>query len=278
MAFLANLFGYLLNYIYMIVNNFGFAIILFSIVIRILLLPISIKQQKTIKKTAKIQDKVKQLQFKYKNNPEQLNKEMIELYRTEKMSPFSGCLSGIIQIILLISVFFLVQRPLTYMKKVDPSLIEQYTNEIKTESNDQNTRDVYNEIQIISEKGLSDERVYLNMEFLGLDLSAVPISKMSDPKVYIIPVLYVLSSILSIKLSSNMTSTKKNEGGEENKEEDPMAQANKSMLYIMPIMSVSISMIAPLGLALYWFVSNLLMIIERIALTKILENEEEKDA
>ena len=69
MSFLASIFGAILNFIYNIVNNYGFAIILFSILLKIVLLPLSIKQQKTMIKTTKIQEQMKALQFKYKNNP-----------------------------------------------------------------------------------------------------------------------------------------------------------------------------------------------------------------
>lgn len=286
MAFLANLFGYLLNFIYNIVNNYGVAIIIFSIIVRLILLPISIKQQRTMKKTAKIQEKMKALQFKYKNNPEQLNKETIELYKSEKMSPFSGCLSGIIQIVLLLGVFLMVQSPLTYMRKIDTQVIEQYKNEIVEANTENNNRNVYPEIQIIREKGGEDERVSLNMNFLGLDLSSVPISNLSDPRVYIIPVLYVISSFVSIRISNNMTQNAKKKkeelDGEEKNEKpselDAINQANKNMLYIMPIMSVSISLIAPLGLALYWLVSNVLMIVERVLLNKYMKEGEEENA
>ena len=119
----ANLFGYILNFIYNIVNNYGLAIIIFSILIKIILLPLSIKQQKTMKKTTKIQNKLKEIQFKYKNDPENLNRATMELYKTENMSPFSGCFSGIVQIILLFAVFYLVRSPLTYMKKIDANII-----------------------------------------------------------------------------------------------------------------------------------------------------------
>ena len=276
MAFLASLFGYLLNFIYDLVNNYGLAIIIFTIVIKLLMLPISIKQQKTMKKSVKIQEKVKQLQFKYKNNPEQLNKATIELYKSEKMSPFSGCLSAILQIVILLSVFFMVQSPLTYMKKVDEGLINQYKDEIKQNQEGQNNQTMYPEIEIIKEKGSQDERVNINMEFLGLDLSSVPVSNLSDYRVYIIPVLYVISSFISIKISNTITNKKKDE--EENKEPsemDAILQANKNMMYIMPIMSVSISMIAPLGLALYWLVSNVLMITEKLILNKVMDSKEE---
>ncbi len=274
-SFFANIFGYVLNVLYQFISNYGVAIILFSVILKLIMLPISIKQQKTMKKSAKIQEKMKELQDKYKNNPEKLNQETIELYRTEKMSPFSGCLSAIAQIIILFAVFYLVRSPLTYMKKVEPELIEQYTNEIKQEENNKNT--AYPEIAIIKEKGPNDERVNINMDFLGLDLSSVPSTALSDWKVYIIPGLYVLTSFISMRMTTAMQNKKKKEEGkeEESNELDAVAQANKSMSYIMPIMSVSIAIIAPLGLALYWLVNNLLMIIERLILNKFLKDEEE---
>ena len=108
-AFFAKIFGFILNFIYEIVNNYGIAIILFSLLVKLLMIPISIKQQKTMKKSVKIQEKMKEIQLKYKNNPEKLNQETLELYKTENMSPFSGCLSAIVQIILLFAVFYLVR-------------------------------------------------------------------------------------------------------------------------------------------------------------------------
>ena len=84
-AFFANIFGYVLNFIYNIVNNYGVAIIIFSIFVKVLMIPISIKQQKTMKKSTKIQEKMKEIQFKYKNNPEQLNQATMELYKSENI-------------------------------------------------------------------------------------------------------------------------------------------------------------------------------------------------
>ena len=273
-SFFANIFGYILNILYKIVSNYGLAIILFSIILKLIMLPISIKQQKTMKKSAKIQEEMKKIQDKYKNNPEKLNQETIELYRREKMSPFSGCLSAIAQIVILFAVFYLVRSPLTYMKKVDPQLIEQYTNEIKQEENNKNTP--YPEIAIIKEKGNEDEKVYINMDFLGLDLSSVPSGALSDWKVYVIPGLYVLTSFISMRMTTSMQEKKKeeNEAGDTN-ELEAVAQANKSMSYIMPVMSVSIAIIAPLGLALYWLVNNILMIMERLILNRFLKEEED---
>ncbi len=87
--FFANIFGYVLAFLYSIVNNYGLAIILFTVIIKLLLLPLSIKQQRTMKKSAELQEKMQVIQFKYKNDPEKMNQEIMNLYKTEKMSPFS---------------------------------------------------------------------------------------------------------------------------------------------------------------------------------------------
>ena len=204
----------------------------------------------------------------------------MELYKRENMSPFSGCLSAIIQIILLLSVFYLVSSPLTYMKKVDSDVINTYKEEMQL--SEKTGGMAYPEISIIKEKGAVDENVNLNMNFLGLDLSNVPSQNLKDPTVYIIPLLYVVSSIISMKLSmSNLKNKKKDEtsgekeGDNENTELEAVEAMNKNMMFIMPIMSVAISFVAPLGLALYWLVNNVLMIAERNVINKILDKKEQ---
>ena len=307
--FFANIFGYLLQFLYNIVNNYGFAIILFTITVKLLLLPLSIKQQKTMKKSSELQEKMKTLQFKYKNDPEKMNQEMMNLYKTENMSPFSGCFSAIAQIILLFAVFYLVRSPLTYMKKVDTNVINKYTKIMKEYELSSNS--AYPEIEVIRDlnslRGLANienqeesqedktnlteikedelDSMYINMDFLGLNLAQVP-TQSSDWKAYIIPILYVLVAVLSMKIT-NPTATKPQvaepvENSEEkaltkNEEEfDPMAQMNKNMNMMFPVMYLAVALIAPLGLALYWLMNSLLMMVERLALNKLLKDEEEK--
>lgn len=277
MDFIADIFGYLLNFIYEIVNNYGLAIIIFSVILKILLLPISISQQKTLKKSQKMQEKTREIQEKYKGNQEKINTEMIELYKREKMNPFSGCFSSIIQLVLLISIFLIVSKPLTYMKKVDPALIQQYTDEIKTQYQEENKNLNYTEIAIIKEKGYTDDRVYLNMDFLGLDLNSVPMQEYTNWKVYVIPGLYIVSSFISIRITSNMNNKKKKEENREKNELDAIEQANKNMMWLMPLMSVTIAIIAPLGLALYWLVNNILVMIERIVINHFIVKKEEDE-
>ena len=278
--FFANIFGYALNFIYNIFNNYGIAIIIFTIILKALMIPMNIKQQKTMKKSAKIQVKSREIQEKYSNDPTRMNQELMDLYKSENMSPFSGCLSSIIQMVVIISIFFLVSRPLTFMRNIDADTINKYTEEITQEGERRN----YIEIAIIKEKGAEDPRVNLNMDFLGLDLSDIPVENLSNWTVYIIPVLYVITSFISMKITNKLNGVdKKEEVKEENnklikkdedqKEQIAMNEMNKSMMYMMPIMSVSISMVAPLGLALYWFVSNILMIIERVITSKFIKEE-----
>ena len=116
MGAISSLFGYVLNFLYNLVNNYGIAIILFTILLRLILLPITILQQKSMKKNEKMQEKMREIQTKYKNDPERLNQATIDLYKTEKMNPFSGCLISILQILIILSVFWVVSMPLTYMK------------------------------------------------------------------------------------------------------------------------------------------------------------------
>lgn len=291
MSAIANLFGYVLNWLYNLVQNYGVAIILFSVLLKVVMLPLSIKQQKSMKKSAKVQEEVNKLQVKFRNNPEMLNKEIMDLYKREKVSPFSGCLSSILQFIIFISVFYLVSRPLTYMKKVDPNLINDYSNEIKESG--QTTS--YPEIRIIELKSAEDDRVYINMNFLGLDLSKVPLNNYKDIKVFIIPLLYVIVTFVNIKLSNNITNKKKKDDKEneekaeskelivkdKNKEDseetlENMQQMTRSMNYTIPIMSVAIALVAPLGLSLYWFISNVLQLLERIVVNKVVEKKQEE--
>lgn len=291
-SFIARLFGYLLNFIYGFTNNYGLAIILFTIAVQIILLPFSIKQQKTLIKNNKIQEKLKELREKYKNDQVRLGQETMDLYKREKMSPFSGCLTSIIQLLLFVSIFYLVRQPLTYMENWDNIKVNEYIEkyQISQQSN-------YKEIDIIREaKRNNDDSVNIEMNFLGIDLSNIPSRNWGNPSVYIIPGLYVLSSIISMKITSNQGKKKltkeeieeekrkkeekralaKEKGEEDDEDFDTMESMNKQMSIMMPIMAVSIAAIAPLGLALYWLINNIITTTQRVIINKMIKPEEEE--
>lgn len=294
--FFANLFGYLLQFLYSLINNYGIAIILFTVIIKIVLLPLSIKQQKTMKKSSELQEKMKVIQFKYKNDPEKMNQEIMSLYKSENMSPFSGCLTAIVQLLLLLSIFYLVRSPLTFMEKIPTENINHYVQQLqesgKTVSQVYPEIDLIREYQFLKEKNPEDanvDKLNIQMNFLGLDLSKIPQQNMTDYTVYIIPALYILSSFISIRMTTAMQAKNANKQKEEkvtidgttgkelipqeeNNEMDAVMQTNKMMSWMMPIMSISIAFIAPLGLALYWLISNILMIVERLILNKVVKS------
>ena len=293
----ANIFGFVLNFINGFVGNYGLAIILFTLLIKLLMLPLSIKQQRTMKKNSELQKKMKVIQFKYKNDQEKLNSEIMKLYKEEKMSPFSGCFSAIIQMVLLLSIFYMVRCPLTYMERVDTDHLSKYVQQLQEAELPVNN--AYSEIDIIRNKDILIEKnpddvelknINFNMNFFGLDLSKIPQQNLNDWTVYIIPILYIISTFISIrittamqknkndveKLTDGFDSTKVEDKSQEKEEkgdmEVAMEQSNKMMSWMMPIMAVSISTLAPLGLALYWLVNNILMIGERLVLNKVIKD------
>ena len=180
------------------------------------------------------------------------------------------------------------------MEKIPTDSLNTYVNQLKEEG--RTISEVYPEIDLIreadwlKEKNPEDEnvdRLKLEMNFLGLDLSKIPQQNITDFTVYIIPLLYILSSFVSIRMTTSMQEKMKNKGNEkevidgttgkelvpeEEKDEiDTVMQTNKMMSWMMPIMSISIAFVAPLGLALYWLVNNILMILERLILNKFIK-------
>ena len=174
------------------------------------------------------------------------------------------------------------------MKKINPEIIEKY----RTELTDSGEATNYPEIKIIEKKSSEDESIYINMNFLGLDLSKIPMQNMKDIKVYIIPVLYIITTFVNIKLSVALTqnNNKKKENkvvekkvskdGEETTEEqiESMQQMSNSMNYMMPIMSIAIAIIAPLGLSLYWFMNNILQLLERVSINFFIRDKETENS
>jgi YidC/Oxa1 family membrane protein insertase len=107
--------GQLLNWIVNVVGDYGYAIIAFTIITKLLLLPINIKQTHSTKRMNEIQPKMKALQEKYKNDKEKLNEKLMELYKEEKYNPASGCLPALIQLPIVIALFNVLREPVKYV-------------------------------------------------------------------------------------------------------------------------------------------------------------------
>ena len=111
MSFLYRAFGWVLYQIFKLVNNYGFAIIIFTLLMKLLLLPLNLKQTRSMKEMQAIQPELQKLQKKYKNNPEKLNIETMKLYKIYKISPMAGCLPLLLQLPIIYGLFGALRDP-----------------------------------------------------------------------------------------------------------------------------------------------------------------------
>ncbi len=114
MSIINNLMATILGFIFDFVNSYGFSIILFTIFIKLLLLPLTIKQTKSTKAMQDIQPKIQEIQLKYKDKPEKQSQEIMELYKEAKINPMAGCLPLLIQMPILIGLFSVLREPWVY--------------------------------------------------------------------------------------------------------------------------------------------------------------------
>ncbi len=295
--------GFIIEKIYNLVNNYGWAIIIFTIIIKMLILPLTIKSQKAMKKQQKIQPIIQDLQVKYKNDPEKLQTEMMKVYRENDVSMMGGCWPMLIQMPILIGLYQVIQRPLSYLMNVDfnaadaiNKTIELRRGMIAAGQNIGNLakvsmEDLANTSQIQLAKwsetihGASDPWV-INFDFLGMDLSNVPMmavnaifsgnfSDLSIVLLILIPILAVASTWFVSKQSQKMTQAKQTEEQKKKIETDPSAQMSKQMMLMMPIMTGIFTFTLPSGIGIYWIISNVMQIIQQFCLNKYFDTKED---
>ena len=119
MNIISNALGHVLRIIFELVQNYGLSIILFTIVVKVLLLPLTIKQTKSTKAMQDIQPKIQEIQTKYKDKPEKQQQEIMKIYTEAKINPLAGCLPLLIQMPILIALFSVLREPVTYGVFVD---------------------------------------------------------------------------------------------------------------------------------------------------------------
>ncbi len=111
--------GWVLKFMYILVNNYGVAIVLFTIIVKAILMPLTVKQQKSMLKTQKLQPLLMDLQKKYENDKDKLNQETMKLYQKYQINPMSGCLPMFIQLPILMALYWVVKQPIIYIMGVD---------------------------------------------------------------------------------------------------------------------------------------------------------------
>jgi YidC/Oxa1 family membrane protein insertase len=287
--FIAAPMGAILKFIYdnIAFQNYGIAIILFTIGIKSLLLPLAVKQAKSTSKMEKLQPQIQEIQKKYKDDKEKQSAELMKIYQENGIKPAGGCLPLLIQMPILFSLYYVISQPLKYMAGKSAEIITQLYGLIpQGPEKIANMKDLsiityfnnhMDQVQSVSNLLKPDD--LLNMNFLGINLGAVP---SWNPSNYInhgasihsfilllIPVLSALTSYISVKYS--MRSTAKANG---NQVQAPM---QKNMALISPIMSGVIAFTVPAGLGLYWIIGNIYQILQQVFINIfVLKNRADK--
>ncbi len=205
--FFGSILGYLLWFLYTIFKNYGVAIILFTIILKIILFPTSVKQQRSMASQSKLAEKQKDLQKKYANNRAKYNEELSKLYEKEGVSPTSGCLTTLLPFPIMLGIYYSVIMPLSNTLHIASETVQKATDYISKIPGMVSTGGIYSELQIIQNfDALKDNLTMFSAQdldkisnfstgfkFLGLDLLATPKGAAFTTFLWLIPVLALLS-------------------------------------------------------------------------------------
>lgn len=300
----ASLMGYLMNFIYNITQNYGVAIIIFTVLIKLLLLPLTLKQQKSLQKSQELQPLLQELQRKYGNDQQRFAEEYQKLLKEKNMSMMSGmgcsgCLIQLIQIPIIFGMLYMMASPLTNILKLDATEIEKYKQEVQEIKKQEAIEEInknasnytsdelatllknaeetdymsgrYYEIEILDKKDIID------MEFLGINLCDITMYDKSNIALWIIPILSCLCTFITTRLMPKTNTPQQTSAKPEDKSMVPTAEDMpmpdmRVMNAMMPIMTGYVATVVPQGVGLYWVTSNLLGVIQQIVLKKNLPN------
>lgn len=277
--------GFILGLCYHFVRNYGLALILFTVITRVCLLPLAVKQQKSMADNARIQPKIQQLQKKYAKDKQKLNEEMMKLYQEEGFNPMGGCLPLLIQMPILFGLFNVIYKPLSYMIGLTTnqvsSVVRALWPQIKAIAGSDLGKNITvaqainnGRIEIYAANAMrnnmdklggivSANTPQLDFGFLGMDLSATPkltsITHLSW--LLLIPLLCYFTSLLSSWYNMKVQKQTMPQG-------QNMAGMNISMLLIMPLVSAYFAFTVPAGVGFYWICTNLFMILQTWLMNK----------
>jgi len=282
--------GWIIWAIYKLVQNYGLTILLFTVVVKILLMPLQIKSQKAMKKQQKIQPIVAELKKKYANDQQKMQQEMMKVYKENGVSMTGGCLPLLIQFPILFTLYHVIQRPLTYISRInftDLGVAEQVKTVVegiteKLPYGAEQLDKIFSNCQIqlstwADKLGHADFGWHINFNFLGLDLSGVPssgfnaimrgdYSDMGTVLLVLIPIFAVLTTWYSMKQSQKMQG---------NNADDSQGGLGKSLNMLMPVMTGFFTFTFASGIGLYWIISSIMQIVQQYLLDKYLDKKED---
>lgn len=295
-------FSWLLRELYLFCGNYGLAIILFTVIVKIILLYFGVKSKASTMKTSRLQPKLKALEAKYPDDKTKYQMEMSKLYKEEGINPFTGCLWTLIPFPFLIGLYGVLRQPLTNLMK----LSEQQIATITTTLNNlgvtiESTNEYYVEMEVAGHihqyfdqiKAVVPQVIDIDFTFLGMNLAETPrfmdtirtilggfegmegVAIWGMLGLFLLPFLSGLMNFLSSWIMQKQNnSVIANEKGERDNDLAAASMSSmKTMLYMMPLMSVYIGFICPAGLCVYWTASSALGLVQDVILTKFLRKK-----
>lgn len=273
-------FGWLLRTTYNFIGSYGISIIIFTILAKMILLPLQMKSKKSMMEMNRLQPKIKELEKRYKDDKNKYSMEVSKLYKEEGVSMFGGCLPLLITLPIMIGLYSVVRQPLTHIFQVTASQINEIAEALRAAGVTAGLTGAAEKSAYMLEIGVASHlKDYgeiiseivpklsgVDFSFLGIDLAAIPNFKYITP-LWAIPILSGLTAWLSnfvIRKFSGNTAQQNQQMG--------------MMNLMMPLMSIYIAFVVPAGLGLYWIISNILTAVQEPLLTKYYKKKAEQKA
>ena len=285
-------FGYLMSALYQLTTNYGLALILFGILVKLILLPATAKGKRSTMKMSRLSPRLNAIKEKYPDDQTKQSQAIQELYKEEGVSMAGGCLWSLVPLLLMFPLYRVVQQPIEYMLHESAEVVQQIIAVVKEGAGQYFTDNSYYDQMIAAPlipqfaeklKDIVSNPATLegvNFSFLGIDLAKVPTFNITKWDAYswanigafLLPVLSAGTQMASMFISQKMNnSLVTDERGVQDKETAKNSQANqqsKMMMWTMPLMSLWIGFSFPAAICLYWIVQGVVSTVIDVILTK----------
>ncbi|MGI6279878.1 MAG: YidC/Oxa1 family membrane protein insertase [Acutalibacteraceae bacterium] len=234
-------------------GNFAAAVFVFTLIINIAMIPLSIKSQKSSVQQMRIKPKLDELKKRYGDDKQKYSMAMQKLYQEENVSMAGGCLPMILRLVLMLSIYYLIMSPLTYLLHIDADVINQAAKAIGKSVQRTPELNIIEAIKAgtINFPVISEKLSGIDFNLFGIDLTQKPkfsFDIFHDVQlIWIMPIIafaaQLLSSLISVKIQKKV---------------NPEAPSMAGMLYTMPLLSLFIGFTLPGGVTFYWACSSLI--------------------
>lgn len=281
-------FGYLLDWLYTFTNNYGLALILFSLIVKLVLLPMSVKSKKSMLKMSRLSPQVKALEAKYGDDKQKYQLAVQQMYKEEGVSMGGGCLWSFIPLIILLPLYYVIREPITYMMHNSRSISEAIVAFIQASGENLGKNSYYAQLAAAGHIGDYMEELKslavtananlqaMNFQFLGIDLAGIPSFRFWECEgwgeigLFLIPVVSAGLQAASMWISQKMNNqVATNADGEQDTDAAKAAnQTNATMMLMMPLMSLWIGFSMPAAISIYWIAQAVFGAVQDYFLTK----------